>query len=103
MKREQMILYSHVGRDKRKTKRQFWPEKFKKQKPPSCSKRKGLLCKYSKQRLQPTRHTHCQGDSAVRWKAKLESCSFFFKDNLKKKNLFIFGCVGSSSLHKGFL
>lgn len=34
MEREQIILYSHVGRDKTKTKRQFWPEKFKKQTTP---------------------------------------------------------------------
>ena len=34
MEREQIILYSHVGRDEMKTKRQFWPEKFKKQTTP---------------------------------------------------------------------
>lgn len=34
MEREQTILYSHVGRDETKTKRQFWPEEFKKQTTP---------------------------------------------------------------------
>lgn len=73
MEREQIILYSHVGRDETKTKRQFWPEEFKKQTTPprpSCLKRTGLLCQCSKQRLQPTGNTHCRGDPAVRWKAR---------------------------------
>ena len=86
MEREQIILYSHVGRDEMKTKRQFWPEKFKKQTPPSpsCLKRKGLLCQCSKQMLQPTSNMHCQGDPAGRWKAKVESCSYPFTSESNK-------------------
>lgn len=66
-----------------------YQQKVKKQQQenPSCLKRMGTACKYSKQRPQPSCHTR-QGDSAIGWKAlKWDKCLINSPLTLKARDL----------------